>query len=372
MIVQPCHQPYKPLRIGLLVNPVAGLGGAIGRKGSDGMSPDPARRLAEARMASVFATVAIAPTAVEMLCAPDEMGGELAARLPFAHEELALPARSATSADTIAAARAMRDGGVELILFAGGDGTACDLVTAIGGAVPVLGVPAGVKLHSAVFARSPASAGRLLARWAANGLPALAMREVLDRPGDMAEGQAPVLMGVLAVPDDADGMQRAKGGAAGSDAAELHAACARVAREERGRPLILGPGATMAEVKRRLGLEPTLLGVDLVADGMHGTDVDAEAVARVARREGARIVLGVVGGQGFLIGRGNQPIGADALRAVGREGLRIVASAAKLAALPDNRLWVDSGDPALDRALEGYVPVRTGGRRETMMRLTVA
>jgi predicted polyphosphate/ATP-dependent NAD kinase len=371
MNVQPYRQPHKPLRIGLLVNPVAGLGGAIGRKGSDGMSPDPARRLAEARMADVFATAAIAPAAIDIWFAPGAMGGELAARLPFAHHALAMPVAS-TSADTIKAARTMRDGGVDLILFAGGDGTACDLVEAIEGEVPVLGVPAGVKMHSAVFARSPASAGRLLARWAAGGLPAATMREVLDRPGDLAEGRAPVLMGALSVPDDADGMQRVKGGAAGSDAAELNAACARVAREERGRPLILGPGATMAEVKRRLGLAPTLLGVDAIAGGAHLNDGDAEAVARVAALPGARIVLGVVGGQGFLIGRGNQPIGAEALRAVGRDGLRVVASAAKLTALPDNRLWVDSGDPAIDRALEGYLPVRTGGRREMLMRLTAA
>lgn len=369
MIVQSCRA--KALRIGLLVNPVAGLGGPMGRKGSDGMVADPGQRRAEARMAQSFATATIAPGALMLVCAPGAMGGDLGARLPFARDELDI-AITHSARDTVAAARAMRSAGVDLILFAGGDGTARDVLTAIGGDVPVLGVPAGVKMHSAVFARSPASAGALLARWATQGIAPTAMREVLDRPGDPADGAAPILYGTLKMPDDGGLVQRAKGGGGTGDAAELEAACIRTARQEAAYPLILGPGMTMAAVKRRLGLAPTLLGVDLIAGGAVTADADVDAVNRVARMADARIVLGVVGGQGFLIGRGNQPIGADALRAVGRERLRVVASGTKLAALPDNRLWIDSGDAALDRAIEGYLPVRTGGRREILMRLAAA
>ncbi|TKD49977.1 ATP-NAD kinase family protein [Sphingomonas baiyangensis] len=366
------QSPCPALRVGLLVNPVAGLGGPIGRKGSDGMVPGAGTSPAEARMAALFATAGVPPERMTLLPARGMMGADLAQRLPFAVEPLALDPPRGDAGDTVAAAKAMASAGVDLILFAGGDGTARDVLAGVGDALPVLGMPAGVKMHSAVFARSPTSAGTLLARWATCGLPGAQLREVLDRPGDPGAGSAPILYGMLRVPGDGDLVQRAKGMGGAGDAADLAAACARIAREEAGRPLILGPGATMAEVKRRLGLAPSLLGVDLLTPGGAASDVDADAVARVAEMPGARVVLGVIGGQGFLLGRGNQPIGPAAVRRVGREGLRIVASAAKLNGLPGNALLVDTGDAALDRELAGWLPVRVSGRREILMRIEAA
>ncbi|MGH6900126.1 MAG: ATP-NAD kinase family protein, partial [Geminicoccaceae bacterium] len=286
----------------------------------------------------------------------------------------AAPGGPTTAADTRAAVRAMRERGVDVILFAGGDGTARDVAQEIGLAIPVLGIPCGVKMHSGVFAISPEAAGRLIAELCV-GAGRVRFREVeimdVDEDAVRESRIAARLYGYARAPYARRLVQGAKGGPPPSDEDAVDAACAEIAREMAPGTLYLtGPGRTAKRVTDALGLDGTLLGVDAVLDRrLVGRDLSEREILELMRGRQARIVVGVIGGQGFVFGRGNQQIGAQVIRQVGRDGLVIVASTEKLLALPEPRLLVDTGDRALDAALAGHVRVRTGPRRSMVMRL---
>jgi predicted polyphosphate/ATP-dependent NAD kinase len=276
-----------------------------------------------------------------------------------------------SAADTVAAARALCGADIDLLGFAGGDGTARDLI-GVTGAVPVLGIPAGVKMHSAVFATSPSAAGALLQGLAGGSALRTRPAEIIDRD---AAG-VPVLHGVLPAPQDGRRQAAKAAGGASADAG-LAAACRQFAAELAGCPLaIVGCGATMLAVKQALAGEGTLLGVDVFAHGrLVARDADETRLWNLVSRAApgdVRLVLGVIGGQGFLLGRGNQQVSACIVRQIGRPALTVLAGADKLAALAGGRLLVDSGDEALDQALAGPIAVTTAPRRRMMMQLVAA
>ena len=136
---------------------------------------------------------------------------------------------------------------------------------------------------------------------------------------------------------------------------------------------LLGPGSTLLAVKRLLGLESSVLGVDVVHHGeILAADAGESQLMQLIEGRQARIVVTVIGGQGFIFGRGNQPLSPRVIRAVGLDNLVIVASAGKLAALPGSRLLVDTGDDELDRALAGYRAVITGANSQAICRVCAA
>ncbi|RMH53123.1 MAG: NAD+ kinase, partial [Alphaproteobacteria bacterium] len=329
---------------------------------------------APGRARRALAALAAARPGARILAGAGPLGADAAAGLDLGIEILPA-AMPSDAAETRRLAALMRARGVGLILFAGGDGTARDVLAAVGEAVPVLGIPCGVKMHSGVFAVSPEAAGRLAADviGAGAGRVTFARAEVMDideaalRAGRVAAR----LYGYALAPAARNLLQGAKGRGPAGDEAALAGACAEVAAElDPGVTWLIGPGTAAKGVLRAMGLSGTLLGVDALRDGrLVGTDVtEAEALA-LAGDGPVGIVVGVTGGQGFVFGRGNQQIGPELIRRAGRGRLVILAGAGKLAALPGGVLHVDTGDPALDRALEGHVRVRTGPRRAMLMRL---
>ena len=359
------------MRLGLIVNPWAGIGGPLALKGSDGAVGQQAwahgaRALAGER--AIRALTGLGET--QIFTAGGAMGQ--AAALAAGHQAIVVHQAPpvTTAADTVAAAHALCATGIDLLVFAGGDGTARDLIGATGN-VPVLGIPAGVKMHSAVFATSPAAAAAMLQEFAA-GRPLRALpAEIIDRDADGAA----VLFGMLPAPQGPR-RQAAKATGPGIANADLSAACAALARELAACPLaIIGTGATMLAVKQALAGDGTLLGIDVFGNGqLLARDADEARLWSLLANApaGLRLVLGVIGGQGFLLGRGNQQLSARIIRALGRDMLTILASADKLAGLAGGRLLVDSGDEALDQALAGHVAVRTGPRRQMMMAVAPA
>jgi predicted polyphosphate/ATP-dependent NAD kinase len=361
------------MRVGLIVNPYAGLGGPFAMRGTDGLLAEQALASGAAPTAQGRAVRALAGLAgvggVDLFAAGGEMGEQAVLASGSTAMVVHRPAARPTAADTACAARALCGAGVDLLLFAGGDGTASDLIGQTGD-VPVLGVPAGVYMHSAVFATSPAAAALML-RDLATGRP------LVPRPApviDRGASGTPVVRGLLPVPQ---GGRRQAAKASGSVAADpdLAMACIQMAHELADCPLaIVGPGATMFAVKHALGSGGTLMGVDLYRCGvLLAADADEATIWRhLGEAAAARLVLGVVGGQGFLIGRGNQQLSPRILRSVGLARVTVLASSDKLAALAHGRLLIDSGDETLDQALCADIPVRTGPRRRMVMQLEPA
>jgi predicted polyphosphate/ATP-dependent NAD kinase len=375
----------RPRRLGLLVNPIAGMGGRVALKGTDG---ERALRIARERGA-----VPVAPQRAEralrrlaaggpplrVLAAPGTMGADLAVTAGLEVETTAAaaePGRDTRPADTRNAVTEMRERGVDLLLFAGGDGTARDIVDTIGADLPLVGVPTGVKMHSGVFAATPDAAGAAASAYLRRpGPDALREAEIADVDEDAARHDrvAARLYGSALVPRQPILMLGAKTPTATSADAALDALCAQLAATlPRERLTLLGPGTTTGRVISHLGLRGTLLGVDAVRDGeLVAADLDEEGIlALLDDAQDALLLSGVVGGQGSLFGRGNQQLSPRVLRRLGRDRIQVVASADKLLHLSPPRLRVDTGDDALDAELCGYVRVHVAPNRTIVMKIS--
>lgn len=367
-----------PARLGLVVNPIAGMGGRVGLHGTDGMLEEAVRRgarpVAPHRARRALAALAGSRPDVELLVA--EADAARIAREP----EVARHGWPLTVVDgphgegaaaTVHAAAALA-GRVDLLAFVGGDGTARDVLEGLGGRhdVVVLGVPAGVKMHSAVFATTPEAAGGIAARHLSRREGRrTTLAEVVDE--DPATGET-VLYGTMTTPRAADVMQGAKQRSPREDA-EVAAALGRQVAAEMvpGCTYLLGPGTTVAAVSTALGLPATLRGVDVVRDGrlVLADATESQLLDVVGPDVACELVLGVVGGQGFLLGRGNQQISPEVLEAVGPGRTQILATPAKIAALDPPVLRVDLGLTTPVTTLTGHRRVRTGPRDVTVLRI---
>ncbi|MBB1519730.1 ATP-NAD kinase family protein [Aquipseudomonas guryensis] len=361
--------------IGLIINPLAGLGGAAALKGSDGVAAEALARGAEPRAAerTRIALECLRPVAerLQFLSFPGPMGADLLAELGYAHRVLGDLGEGATSAaDTQRAVQALQDAGCALILFAGGDGTARDICAAVREEQPVLGIPAGVKIHSGVYAISPRAAGELALRLVEGGLVRLASGEVRDLDETaLRDGKVSARWyGELTVPVEGSFMQHTK--QAGMESEELVLVdLADWLQEswEEGVRYVFGPGSTLHGLAQNLGLETTLLGVDVIENGaVLAHDVTEAQLFELVDGYPARLLVTAIGGQGHIIGRGNQQISPRVLRAIGLDHLRVIATKRKLGTLEGRPLLVDSGDPALDEAFPDAVRVWAGYKEELL------
>ncbi|MDH0896216.1 MULTISPECIES: ATP-NAD kinase family protein [unclassified Pseudomonas] len=361
--------------LGLIINPLAGLGGPAALKGSDGVAAEALARGAEPRAAerTRIALECLRPVAERLafVTFPGAMGADLLGELGYAHRVLgSLGAGPTTAEDTRAAVRALQDAGCALILFAGGDGTARDVCAAAREDQPVLGIPAGVKIHSGVYAISPRAAGQMALRLVEGGLVRLSSGEVRDLDeAALRDGRLSARWyGELCVPVEGEFMQHVK--QAGMESEELVLVdLADWLREswDEGVRYVFGPGSTLHGLAQNLGLETTLLGVDVIEDGaVIARDVTEAQLFSLVDGYPARLLVTAIGGQGHIIGRGNQQISPRVLRAIGLDHLRVVATKRKLGTLEGRPLLVDSGDPALDDAFPDAVRVWAGYKEELL------
>ncbi|NZA27970.1 ATP-NAD kinase family protein [Luteimonas sp. SJ-92] len=374
------HGRTRPL-LGFIVNPVAGMGGSVGLKGTDGdvivheAMRRGARPMAGERAARAVDRLTASLSQVDVVTVAGPMGEQVvrdAGIEPNVLESSHLG--SSTSIDTRKAARAMADQGVDLILFAGGDGTARDILGASGHQVPMLGVPAGVKMHSAVFGTTPANAGHLAALFLV-GSPRALLRDAevmdLDEDAIRAGTVSAQLYGHARSPFERRLVQNAKAGSVPGENETLDAVARRMAEGMRdGRVYILGPGTTTRRLADALGIPSTLLGVDAVLDRQAvGLDLNEQALLRIIEGHEAEIIVSVLGGQGSLFGRGNQQISAEVIRKVGRDGIKVLSTVEKLINLPTRALQVDTGDAEIDAMLTGHIPVITGPNRTALVKV---
>ncbi len=366
-------------KLGLIINPLAGIGGSVALKGSDGA--EIARRAlamgavprAGERTAQALEVLAGLP--LELISAAAEMGEDVARQAGFQPQVIGqIESGHTGAADTQAAARAMVAAGVDLILFAGGDGTARDICQAVADSIPVLGIPAGVKIHSGVYAVTPRAAGEIVAMLVNGELVTLRDQEVRDIDEEaFRSGRVQAkYYGELLVPEEGRYMQHVKNGSGKEDESLVMADIAAeiVETMEDGVFYVMGSGTTIQAVMDELGLPNTLLGVDLVRDGqLLGSDLTAEQLLTAIDDQPAKIIVTVIGGQGHIIGRGNQQLSPALLRQVGRENLIVIATKSKIEALDGRPLIVDSGDPQLNHQLSGLIRVVTGYRDAILYRV---
>ncbi len=378
------------LAVGLVVNPLAGVGGAVGLMGSDGALQQRALEQGAVPQALNRISVFLQRLAEELPAARslihwhtwDGLMGARALEQGWAHTIHGAPAdaQHPHSADTRSALAALQAAGVDLILFAGGDGTARDVLAVVGQDLPVLGIPAGVKMHSGVFAVSPTAAARVLARLLTGGMVAPLLRQVRDfdeRPAahSGAANAIPVrTFGELKVPDVAAFLQHTKVGGVESEPLAVEEICADIVERHAhgGAALVLGPGSTCFAVKQALGINGTLRGFDLRHDnGRIETNVSGTQLVALQPASGrVHLILSFTREQGFLLGRGNQQLDVRFLRRLDwAADVTIVGTRTKLASLNGRPLLVDTSDEALDRKLSGLVEVTSGYEDRLMYRV---
>lgn len=371
-------------RIGFLINPIAGMGGRVGLKGTDGVLDEAIRRGAEpvapGRAAEALCQLKKALDAdphapqIEWLTCSRPMGEEALRQAGFGRVRvLHATSERPSAADTTKAVRAFLRAGAELILFCGGDGTARDVTQAAGDKTPVLGIPSGVKMYSGVFGVSPRRTADILLRYLRGGL-GLARVEILDLDEDRyRQGEWAVrLTGAAMTPFEPSLTQASKLLISKAEDAQMKADIAAwLAEEIAARPgtlFLLGPGSTVQAVAEHLGVTKTLLGIDALLGGeIAGRDLCEKALLDLLERHSrAVLVLSPIGAQGFVLGRGNLQISPEVVRRIGLDGLTVIATPAKLRRTPCLRF--DTGDAALDQALcaRGYVSVITGYRRRRL------
>ncbi len=370
-------------KLGFIVNPIAGMGGKVGLKGSDndeilkkakelGAQPEsPGRAVAALKRMHHIKDY------IELLTYPYEMGEDEAKECKFSPTVIGSVTRnSTTSGDTQNAAAAMLKLKVDLLLFAGGDGTARDIYNVVGDKIPALGIPTGVKIHSAVYATSPQNAGDLAAIYLGRESSSIRLRQAevmdIDEQAFREDRLSARLYGYLKVPYERSLVQNAKAGSASEEEVAIDAIASDVINTMQDDYLyIIGSGTTLGSIMARLGLKDTLLGIDAVYNGnLVGSDLNEAQLLKLIEGKKTKIIVTVIGGQGYIFGRGNQQISAEIIKKVGKENIIVVATTNKILSLRGNPLLVDTGDEEIDNTLTGYIRVTTGLNNRIMLRVS--
>ncbi len=352
---------YLPSKIiGFIVNPVAGMGGAVGLKGTDGKTildkaiSLGAKPIASQRAETFLAELAPIKKSLKLLVGAGSMGEAEVDKCGFAFEVKGENKSETTSEDTQNTAKAMVKSGVDLLVFCGGDGTTRDILKAVGLKVPVLGVPTGVKMHSALFAVTPQAAARVAMNYLWVGLP-LREAEVMDVDEQaFREGRLSAeLFGYMLSPFEPHLIQGNKLESPMTENEVRNQAAVAIYIIEEMKPniiYVMGPGTTTRTISDLLDQKKTLLGVDLfLGKKIVASDVNEKQILDATKGKAAQIIVTPIGGQGFVFGRGNQQISSKVIRQVGPDKIVVVATKSKLDRL--RSLRVDTGDLELDKEL---------------------
>jgi predicted polyphosphate/ATP-dependent NAD kinase len=366
-------------KLGLVINPFAGIGGSVALRGSDGMQTrDKALALGATKLANSRTRLALqellgVKDSVHIYTAGGEMGEALVAEMGFEHTVVyQQEAVQSEPEDTERCVHILQQQGVDLLLFAGGDGTARNVCRIVGESLPVLGVPAGCKIHSGVYAVTPQAAGRVVAMMVNGEIVTLQEADVMDidetlfRQGRVNARQ----YGEMRVPSELRYIQAVKMGGKESDELVLSDIAAHVIEfmdEHPERLFVMGSGSTVDFIMQELGLENTLLGVDIVQNQqVVAHDVTASTLLEHVSNVPVTLVITLIGGQGHIFGRGNQQLSPEVLKKIGRDNLLLVATKSKLQGLNGKPLIADTGDIALDAQLAGVISVTTGYKDQVL------
>ena len=365
-------------KLGFIINPIAGMGGSVGLKGTDGVfkkalelgavpgAPDRARK--------ALMELKDIKENIEVLTCSGNMGSDIALNLGFKARTVYKQKEDISKdRDTIAAAKAMMEEKADLILFAGGDGTARDIYNATGDGVPVVGIPAGVKIHSPIYAQNPKKAGELAKLFLTGKITRTEEAEVLDIDEDAFRTGKVVtnLCGYLKVPYERKYTQSSKAGSPISEKANQNTISFEIIDNmEKDVFYIIGPGTTTRPIMDNLNLPNTLLGVDVILNKkLVVSDAAEKDLLGITKCNKTKLVITPIGGQGYLFGRGNQQISPEVLRNLGKENIIVAATKQKISELHGKPFLVDTGEDSVDDMLGGYIRVITGYKESMIYRI---
>lgn len=372
-------------KLGLLINPVAGMGGSVGLKGTDHMVEEAIRRGAKPRandrVRQALKELLEIKNELEIVTCPGDMGEDTAKSMGFRTTVLHTGGRrnlkdlfDSSRTDTIVLSKALEEAGIDLLLFAGGDGTARDIYEGVGTELPALGIPAGVKIHSPVYAKNPQSAGDLAKLWLTGKVTRTAEQEVLDIDEELYRQEIinTRLYGYLSVPLEHVFTQNRKAPTPLSETASIESIAHEIVEHmEPDTYYLIGAGTTTRGVMQMLGLKNTLIGVDLIQNKqLVANDLYGDKILDFIKGKKTKLIVTVTGGQGFLFGRGNQQITPEVIREIGKENIMILATKAKIAEFHHQPFLVDTPDEELNKELCGFYRVITAYGEFTMCRVS--
>jgi predicted polyphosphate/ATP-dependent NAD kinase len=369
------------MRFGFIVNPIAGMGGRVGLKGTDSIVKEAisrgAKPIAPDRAVEFLQKLKAKKEErqIEVLACPEIMGEKEAKTATFPVDILPVKIGRETSADdTKTAVKLLVAAKVDLIVFVGGDGTARDILDAMQmhGQLPVLGVPSGVKMYSGVFAVNPSDAVDVALAYADREAELMEFEVIdADEKAIRSDFFAVKLHGYLKAPFIPMHIQGSKQISPETvSEKENQVAIAKFIMEvmQPHAAYILGPGTTVKCVAELLGVGKTVLGVDIYKEGKTVLDVNEKGILEeVEDWQSTWIVISPIGHQGILFGRGNQQISPKIIRKVGKQRIIVAATKGKLQSIEGNVLRVDTGDAEVDGMLKGYIKVITDYREWRLM-----
>ena len=335
-------------KIGFLVNPIAGMGGRVGLKGTDGEGIlEKAISLGAVQEAPDKAKKALSKV-VELkdkftIYTASGLMGEIECKELGLNYEVVYNAKENSSvSDSRELLKYFIENEIELIFFVGGDGTARDVYSVVEDKIPVIGVPAGVKIHSPVYGNTPEQAGSLLYE-VINGveLPVIDQRYLQNKKSQTPQS-------------DND--------------AQVSIACDIIDDMKDDIFYIIGSGTTPMYIMKELGLPYTVLGVDIIKNKqLVRKDCSERDILEVIGDERAILVVTPMGGQGYVFGRGNQQLSANVLRKIDKKDIIIIATNGKLQSITSGHLVAYTMDEEVDKKLKGYYRVKIGYEREKMI-----
>ncbi|HEC76039.1 MAG TPA: ATP-NAD kinase [Thermoplasmatales archaeon] len=351
------------MKVGFIVNPIAGMGGRVGLKGTDGVLGEALRRGASSvapEKAEIF--LRALKKEFEFYTCSSPMGENIFKKLKKNAKVVYHPSKVTTAEDTKKASEKLAEI-VDLIIFVGGDGTACDIFDAIDAKVPIIGIPAGVKMYSAVFAFTPLDAVEIVEEFEKGKVEE---REVMDIDEEaFRRGEFRIkLKGYVLTPVH-EKIQTGKEILQENGKEEI--ASWMVENMDQNTVYIIGGGSTTFEIKKAIGIDGSFLGIDVVKENKLVCKDAGEREIKNSLDKKNKIIVTPLGGHGFIFGRGNQPISPEIIKMVGRENIIIVSTKSKLNKLKN--LKVDTGDKKVDEMLRGYVEVITGYREKRIMKV---
>jgi len=361
-------------KIGLIVNPIAGMGGSVGLKGTDGETYKQALKLGAEPVTPQSTKELLSriknKDKIKLLVAPQKMGEEYVNGFDFAFNVIGRVGKETSAKDTKKIIGEMLNYGIKLLVFIGGDGTARDVYDVVNSMIPVVAVPAGVKVFSSVFAVSVRAAAEMV-DFFINGTD-LTEEEVLDideiafKRGRLASK----LYGYLMVPNVKKLLQVSKEASSiDRSSVENKEEIARYITDNMDKKTLylLGPGTTPKAITDKLNLPKTLLSIDAVFDNrLLATDLNEKSIIELLKRyKNKKIIVTPIGGNGFIFGRGSRQFTPEVIKQVGRENIIIVGNSNKVKKL--ECLRVDTGDYEVDKFLCGKMKVIIGYKEEMVM-----